>query len=152
MTDFRRSLVGVWRGRGHGEYPTIESFDYDEEVAFTAAEGGSFLSYVQRTWFADTDRPVHTESGYLRFPDNGTVEFVIAQPTGIAELLNGRPIGTVLDLRAEPVALTPTAKAVHSSRRRFVLSGDTLSYEFWMAFGRTPEALHLSAELHRKQD
>jgi hypothetical protein len=102
------------------------------------------------TWRAGTEDLLHTETGYLRFPDNGSVEFVIAQPTGIAELLNGRPIGTVLDLRAEPVSLTPTAKAVHSVRRRFMLSGTTLAYEMWMAHGRTPETLHLTAELHRQ--
>lgn len=152
MTDFKRSLVGTWRGRGHGEYPTIDAFDYDEEISFTAAAGKSFLAYRQLTWRAGTEDLLHTEAGYLRFPDNGSVEFVIAQPTGIAELLNGRPIGTVLDLRAEPVSLTPTAKAVHSVRRRFTLSGRTLAYEMWMAHGRTPETLHLTAELHREDE
>jgi len=152
MTDFRRSLVGRWRGRGHGDYPTIEPFDYDEEVTFVAPAGKTFLAYVQLTWRADTDESLHSEAGYLRFPDNGSVEFIIAQPTGIAELLTGRPIGTVLDLRAEPVSLTPTAKAVHSVRRRFAVSGDTLTYEMWMAHGRTPETLHLTAELHRQVD
>lgn len=150
MTDFKRDLVGTWRGSGHGDYPTIEAFDYDEEVTIVAPRGKPFLAYRQVTSLADSGEPLHSESGYLRFPDNGSVEFVIAQPTGIAELLTGRPIGTVLDLRAEPVSLTPTAKAVHSVRRRFTLSGDTLTYQMWMAHGRTPETLHLTAELHRQ--
>lgn len=150
MSDFKRSLVGTWRGSGQGQYPTVESFTYDEQVWFTSPPGKPFLAYRQHTTDAVTGDPLHAECGYVRFPDNGTVEFIIAQPTGIAELLTGRAVGTVLDLRAEPVSLTPTAKAVHSVRRRFTLSGGILRYEMWMAHGRTPETLHLTAELRRE--
>ncbi|MGH7358076.1 MAG: heme-binding beta-barrel domain-containing protein, partial [Candidatus Rokuibacteriota bacterium] len=27
-------LAGLWRGTGHGEFPTMDPFDYDEEVRF----------------------------------------------------------------------------------------------------------------------
>ncbi len=147
-------LLGTWRGRGHGDYPTIDPFDYLEEVTFGHV-GKPFLAYAQRTRHADTDQPLHAETGYLRPGEGGTAELVIAQPTGITEVHTGmlepQREGFVLDLRCDAPGLTPTAKSVHSVRRRFVLAGDELAYDMWMAHADTPETHHLAATLHRQE-
>ena len=112
-------LLGTWRGEGHGEYPTIEPFDYAEEVTFTDV-GKPFLHYVQKTW-SPAGAPMHTETGYLRIVDASQVEFVLAQPTGQTELAEG-PLtvtadGFTCELRSQ-VNCASSAKHVESTTRR----------------------------------
>lgn len=148
-------LLGTWRGRGHGDYPTIDPFDYLEEVVI-AHVGKPFLAYTQRTRHADTGQPLHAEAGYLRpGGDPGTVELVIAQPTGITEVHTGTVVqhgaGQVVDLRCDSPGLTPTARRVTAVRRRLVVDGDVLDYDLWMGHADTPETHHLTATLQRQQ-
>jgi hypothetical protein len=147
-------LVGVWRGEGDGHYPTIAPFRYREEVTF-AHDGRPVLRYAQRTWRLDTDTPMHVEAGYLRAPDAGSVELIVAQPTGLAEVAelvvdatSGR---LILDGGRAAVARTRSAKAVLDVRRRFELEGDELRYDLWMTFGGHQDEHHLRAVLHRAQ-
>src|ERR1700685_3802311 len=42
-------LLGRWKGTGKGDYPTIEPFNYFQEVAFSHI-GKPYLIYTSRTW------------------------------------------------------------------------------------------------------
>jgi hypothetical protein len=141
-------LLGTWRGEGAGEYPTITSFRYGEEVRFWHV-GKPFLAYTQRTWSLDDGRPLHGESGYWRARPDGAVEVVLAHPTGIVEVLEGRVDGGRIELGSTTVARTGTAKEVTALRRRFELDGDTLGYSVAMAAVGQPLQHHLAATLHR---
>ena len=145
-------LLGTWAGNGSGEYPTIASFDYLEEVTFGHV-GKPFLAYSQKTRAADDGRPLHAETGYLRAPAPGRIEWVLAHPTGITEVLQGT-ISTdgefVLDLATTDIGRTDSAKEVDALRRWFRLDGDTLSYNVRMAAVGIPLRHHLAAVLHRK--
>lgn len=149
-------LVGTWHGRGHGDYPTIEAFDYLEQVTFGHV-GKPFLAYSQRTRHAVSDQPLHAEAGYLR-PGDGrdVVELVIAQPTGITEVHTGtleiEDGRVVVDVRCDAPGLTPTARRVTAVRRRMLVDGDVLAYDLWMGHADTPETHHLAAMLHRQED
>ncbi len=146
------SLVGTWRGTGLGEYPTIESFEYAEEVTFTDV-GRPFLVYAQRTWAPD-GRPMHVETGYFRLPGDGTVEFVLAQPMGQTELAEGTLApasgGFSVELRSR-VVNAATAKTVDETVRRIRLDGDELTTTFAMAAVGVPMTHHLSAVLTRQE-
>lgn len=106
-------LLGKWRGEGEGSFPTISPFRYGEELLFShhpskvndllacicislsLAKAFTFsrpcrtqpvISYTQRTWKAASGEPMHAESGYWRPRPDGSVEVVISQSTGLAEV------------------------------------------------------------------
>jgi THAP4-like, heme-binding beta-barrel domain len=146
-------LLGTWSGRGSGKYPTIDSFDYLEEVVFSHV-GKPFLVYGQKTTAASDGKPLHAETGYLRVPQPGHVELVLAHPSGITEIEVGTYTadGAVieLELTASQIGLTPTAKEVTALGRHFRLDGDELSYSLQMGAVGQPLQHHLAAVLHRK--
>lgn len=147
-------LLGTWAGKGTGEYPTIEPFDYLEEVMFSHV-GKPFLAYGQKTKAAADGKPLHAETGYLRVPQPGRVELVLAHPSGITEIEVGTyaVTGDVIDieLSTTDVGLTPTAKEVTALGRSFRVDGDELSYSLQMGAVGQPLQHHLAAVLRRQR-
>ncbi|MCY3785567.1 MAG: FABP family protein [bacterium] len=151
-------LLGTWRGGGRGDYPTIEPFEYTEEVTIGHV-GKPFLAYSQRTKGTD-GAPLHAECGYWRPAGERGLEVLVVHPSGIAEVLVGEVTethyGLLTTLRAGAgagagarVALAPTAKQVDATERRISVDGDTMRYEVHMAAVGEAMTLHLEASLRR---
>ena len=113
-------LLGTWVGQGAGNYPTIEPFEYLEEVVFSHV-GKPFLVYAQKTRAVTDGKPLHAETGYLRVPQPGHVELVLAHPNGITEIEVGSysvTSGVIeIELASTTIGLAPTAKEVSALHR-----------------------------------
>lgn len=148
-------LIGTWEGHGRGRYDTIEDFQYSETVTFTAVPGKPFLRYEQQT--ANPDHgPMHTEVGYFRPQASGHVEFVLAQPMGQTELLEGTATDNddgslTIVLGYSEVRNTSTAKWVENTMRHYVFNPARTAFyhEFDMAAVGEEMQQHLGAELHK---
>ncbi len=149
--------IGVWRGRGRGGYPTIDDFDYAQEIRISH-DGRPFLHYESRAWLLDEQsqpiRPVGREVGWWRPVFDGDratddLEATMMTPTGIMELYLGKVIGTRIEMATDAVLRTATAKEVTAGHRLFGIVEGALLYAQEMAalgHGLTP---HLSARLIR---
>ena len=106
-------LVGVWEGAGVGGYPTIESFNFGQEIVF-GHNGKPFLTYTSRTWLLDEAgdkvRPLGTETGFWRQLPGRQLEVCLSHPTGIVEIYVGEVVFHKIELHTDVVARTATAK------------------------------------------
>jgi hypothetical protein len=143
-------LLGVWRGTGLGEYPTVDSFTYEEELEFGDV-GKPYLTFHQRTWLLRGGErvPSHMEFAFWRPLPGGSVEVISAHPNGVAEIEVGTVEGSQVTLRSHRLMTSPSAKDVVRLEREFVVMGDVLTYDVRMEAVGHVLGPHLHAELRR---
>ncbi|HEY9476136.1 MAG TPA: FABP family protein [Mycobacteriales bacterium] len=146
-------LVGVWRGSGRGGYPTIEDFDYGQELRFSH-DGRPFLFYESRAWIIGPNgefvRPAAREVGWWRPGGADGFEVLLTHPTGITEIYLGQAkTATQWELATDVVARTTTAKDVTANHRLYGIVEGMLLYAVDMAAVGQPMRPHLSARLSR---
>jgi hypothetical protein len=146
-------ILGTWDGGGRGEYPTIEPFDYDEEISIEHV-GDPFLLYGQSSWLSSDRSPLHFERGFIRpGAAPGEVELCLAHPLGLTEIAHGTIGESSLEVSTGDVGgvgRTRTGSAVTGLTRRYRVEGDILTYELSMAANGTPMSLHLRGTLRRR--
>lgn len=156
-------LIGQWVGVGTGQYPSIEDFQFGQEVQFSC-DGRPFLTYWSRSWLLDGEgnrvRPTATESGFLRpYPDR-SLELLLTHPTGYSEIWEGRVevtgleqdtiTGAKIELRTDVVARAEAAKPYTAGHRLYGLVDGDLLWTFDMAAVGHDLQNHLAARLKRQ--
>ena len=145
-------LVGTWRGKGRGEYPNIEGFQFAQEVSFNH-DGRAFLNYFSRSWIIDENdeiiRPAASEVGFWRIKEKNVLEVLLAHNTGIAEGWVGLVQGAKIQLAMDQGYSSPTAKIVTAGSRLYgLVEGELFTSYDMAAQGQTLQA-HLWSSLER---
>lgn len=140
-------MLGTWRGQGEGGFPTISAFQYGEEIRFWHS-GKPVMAYMQKTWKLASGEPMHAESGYWKPKPDGSVEVVIAQSTGLAEVQKGRfdVDKKTISLESETVS---NASKVKEIMRSFKVNNDELEYTVSMGTNTQSLQPHLHAVLKK---
>ncbi|WP_037320421.1 FABP family protein [Amycolatopsis orientalis] len=150
-------LVGVWRGEGEVDYPTIDG-PYRFGMQLTIAhDGRPFLTHEARAWLLDEDgkviRPAARESGFWRPQADDTIELLLTHNTGIVELFYGKPRGKASvpawELGTDAVVRTSSAKDVTASQRLYGIVNGELGYVEERAMMGQELQPHTSALLRR---
>ena len=146
-------LLGTWHGNGHGDYPTIERFQFGQECVFSQ-DGRPFLHYLSRSWIIDEQgekvRDAALESGFLRPSADGSLEWLLTHHTGFAEVWYGAAEGARIEVSTDAVVRTRTAKEYTGGTRMYGLVEGDLLWAFDMAAMRQPLQPHLWARLVRR--
>jgi hypothetical protein len=163
-------LLGRWKGTGKGDYPTIEPFDFLQEVTFSHI-GKPYLIYTSRSWRLATNaqgelerdergepvrlEPLAVEAGFWRPQPEGQAEVLLSHPTGITEIYLGEHRGlTSIEMATDAVARTASAKEYTAGKRLYGLvpsqtrEGEKdLAYAYDMAAVGYPLTPHMWAVL-----
>lgn len=148
-------LVGVWRGEGLAQYPSLlGEFRYGQQITF-AHDGRPFLVYEARAWLLSPSgqvlRPAAREVGWWRVDEEETIEVVLAHMFGICEIYYGGRTGeTAWELAADTIARTDTARETTAALRLYgIVENGDLAYAEERALRGLPMKPHLSAQLSR---
>lgn len=147
-------LIGTWAGNGHGEYPTIEPFQFGQELIFQQ-DGRPFIHYLSRSWITDAEgtvlREAAQETGFLRPQPDGSLEWVLTHNTGFVEIYYGElhPEQPRFEVVTDAVARTGTAKDYTAGKRLYGYVNGDLLYAFDMAAMGQELQPHTHAQLKR---
>jgi hypothetical protein len=148
-------IIGTWAGNGHGAYPTIDDFQFGQEILFQQ-DGRPFIHFMSRSWIVDADgnhvREAAQETGFIRPQEDGALEVVMTHNTGFVEIWYGElhPEEPRFEIVTDTVARTATAKEYTGGKRLYGYVNGDLLYAFDMAAMGQPLQSHTHAQLKRR--
>ncbi|XP_066454669.1 peroxynitrite isomerase THAP4 isoform X2 [Eleutherodactylus coqui] len=108
-------MLGTWVSDppGEGEFPSIPSFHYIEEVVISHV-GQPMLNFTFCSSNPETRKPMHRECGFIRVkPGTNQVAFICAQNIGVVEVEEGEVSGEQLTLTSQSLSRMSFARAPH---------------------------------------
>ena len=146
-------LLGTWQGGGDGDYPTIEKFQFNQDLFFTH-DGRPFFHYMSRAYIVDEQgekvRDAAIETGFLRPKADGHFEFLLSHNTGFVEIYLGEVDGAKLEMSTDAVVRTESAKEYTAGRRLYGLVEGDLWFAYDMAAMGQELQPHLWGKLIRQ--
>ncbi len=147
-------LLGTWRGNGHGDYPTIDRFEFGQELIF-AHDGRPFFHYFSRTWIIDDNgdkvRDSALETGFIRCRPGRQLEVLLTHATGFAEVWYGEIGDARFEITTDAVVRTESAKEVTAGKRLYGYVDGDLLYAYDMAAMGQSLQPHIWARLQRAE-
>jgi hypothetical protein len=115
-------LIGRWEGSGKATYPGTDDFDFGQQIDF-AHNGGNYLHYLSQIFEVDDQgmaiRPLEMETGFWRPQTDGSLEVVMANPAGFAEVWYGSIEGAKIELATDAVVRTASAEDYAAGQRLY---------------------------------
>jgi hypothetical protein len=146
-------LLGVWRGEGEAEYPSLlGQFRYGQQITF-AHDGRPFLHYEARAWLLNASgqvlAPAAREVGWWLVQPDESIEVVLAHAFGICEIYYGGPTSeSSWEFSTNAVLRTESARDTTEAARLYgILDDGVLAYVEERALRGLPMQPHLSAQL-----
>ncbi|XP_011864557.1 PREDICTED: THAP domain-containing protein 4-like [Vollenhovia emeryi] len=135
-------LEGTWllEGQGDGKYPTIQDFNYYEELSFTSM-GQPMFNYTAQSYALDLRKPMHRETGFVKVnPATGQVTLISAHSFGLTTIECGETFDNAVTFNSTDITRMEGAKMPHVTqvRREFKLHDNCLEYVLYMATSNTP--------------
>ncbi|GAA4858229.1 FABP family protein [Saccharopolyspora cebuensis] len=148
-------LVGVWRGEGEANHPSLpEPYRFVQQITL-AHDGRPFLVYESRAWRLDGEGgsvvgPAFREYGFWRPQADDTIELLLVHEAGVIEMFFGSPRNqTTWEFGTDAVLRTPTGDDVTAANRLYGVVDGALAYVEERATAEHELQPRLSAKLDR---
>jgi hypothetical protein len=141
-------LIGSWRST-NGSLLTPRTLTYHDDLTVSFF-GTPCLQIEAFSTNPALQKPMHRESGFIRFSPDGKIAVMFAHNFGVTELLEGQVQGESLILESTGIQRMSFGNDiwVTQTKREYHLQGENqLKYNFFMATTKNPELnLHLTAD------
>ena len=151
-----KNIIGSWKGVGIAEFPTIKTFEYNEELNFAINEKNPALHFEQKAWIRSADsrnnEPISWESGFIIDKGNNLFELVCIHNTGRLEWYRGfteQLENEQIKIEFSSVAILNDDRMI-SSKRSYLFSPTSITYAQSMSTTKVMGNMtHLTARLER---
>lgn len=156
-------LEGTWKGKGSGGFPTMEDFEYEDQMDFRIIKNAYYdeplIHFEEIAWITTKGEKSfkHWESGYYKPTPRGQIQFYVCHNTGRIEVTYGK--FQFADIKSRTFEITfesdfirndEGTKIALTSTRKLSFEKDCLSYSHAMSTEDVNNNTHhLKAELKR---